>query len=245
VTASPGNITATGSSSPITVTGLTPQTAYSFSVVATNSVGNSAAAATNPLSFYEIVETFYEPMTQPRNSIFAGTFTYDSTNKTVSNLKGLLSESMTDTNGMPIDADHMVWLSLNNQLSSVPATLGGVDGLLVTTFKNSNTDTLLGGDGWSPANGVANGGVYFGSPGANPGNAYTMIFVNTTDPTVALTQAQIDKLAYADCTPTAPGGMMMGGGMMGSVCMTGTTVAGYGAVGTMDGYPLSQVITKR
>jgi len=64
----------------------------------------------------------------------------------------------------------------------------------------------------------------------------TMIFVNTTDPTTALTQAQIDKLAYADCTA---------GGMMMSSCMTGTTVAGYGRIGTMSGYPVSQVITKQ
>jgi hypothetical protein len=78
--------------------------------------------------------------------------------------------------------------------------------------------------------------VYYGFPDANPGNAYARIFVNTTDPTAALTQAQIDKLAYADC---APGGMMM------TTCMTGTSVAGYGTVGTMEGYPLSQTITQQ
>ena len=55
-----------------------------------------------------------------------------------------------------------------------------------------------------------------------------------SDPTTALTSAQIDKLAYADCAA---------GGMMGAVCMTGTSVAGYGAEGTMSGYPLSQTIT--
>jgi hypothetical protein len=63
-----------------------------------------------------------------------------------------------------------------------------------------------------------------------------MIFVNTANPTAALTQDQIDKLAYADCAP---------GGMMGATCMTGTTEAGYGTVGTMSGYPVSQVITKQ
>lgn len=30
---------------------------------------------------------------------------------------------------------------------------------------------------------------------------------------------------------------------MGAVCMTGTSAAGYGAIGTMSGYPVSQVIT--
>ncbi len=45
VTSSPGGFTATGASSPLTVTGLTNGTAYTFTVVATNSNGNSAASA--------------------------------------------------------------------------------------------------------------------------------------------------------------------------------------------------------
>lgn len=44
VTSSPGNITATGSSSPISVTGLTNGTAYTFTVTATNSNGTSTAS---------------------------------------------------------------------------------------------------------------------------------------------------------------------------------------------------------
>jgi hypothetical protein len=44
VTASPGGATATGSTSPITITGLTNGTGYTFSVTASNSVGTSAAS---------------------------------------------------------------------------------------------------------------------------------------------------------------------------------------------------------
>ena len=233
VTVSPGGITASGTASPIAVTGLTPQTAYTYSVVASNSVGKSSPAATGLINFYSIVETFNEPMTQPNDTIFSGTFTYDSTNKTVSNLSGSLTESMTKVAGCTgmgcAYGGPMTTVTLSNQLSAVSdATLGG---LLVTTFALPTTDTFdLGG--------FAPGGTqYFGLTAGTPNNhnAYAMVFVNTTDPTTALTQAQLDKLAYADCTT---------GGMMMTSCMTGTTVAGSGRKGTMNGVPVTQVITK-
>ena len=47
VVSSPGNIIASGSSSPITVTGLTSGTAYSFRVFANNAFGNSPASASS------------------------------------------------------------------------------------------------------------------------------------------------------------------------------------------------------
>jgi len=45
VTSSPGGFTTTGASSPLVVTGLTGGTSYTFTVVATNVVGNSVASA--------------------------------------------------------------------------------------------------------------------------------------------------------------------------------------------------------
>ncbi len=45
VTSTPGNITGTGTSSPIVVTGLTNGTSYTFTVIATNSIGNSTASS--------------------------------------------------------------------------------------------------------------------------------------------------------------------------------------------------------
>jgi hypothetical protein len=230
VTANPGGITATGAASPITVAGLAPQTSYSFSVVAANGAGSSAQVSTGMLGFYNIVETFHEPMTQPNDTVFTGSFTYDSSNKTVANLTGTLTESMTKVAG--VFAGPMTTVSLTNQLSSVPVTLGGVDGQLVTTFALTSSDTFDGG-GFAPG-----GTQYFGLTAGVPNNhnAYAMIFVNTADPTTPLTQAQLDKLAYADCTA---------GGMMMTSCMTGTTVAGYGRTGTMSAQPVSQVITKQ
>jgi methionine-rich copper-binding protein CopC len=47
VTSSPGGITATGTSSPITVTGLSAATSYTFTVTATNSIGTSSASGSS------------------------------------------------------------------------------------------------------------------------------------------------------------------------------------------------------
>jgi len=201
-------------------------------------LSNSAFAT---VATYNITTTWFEPDTQPKNTYFVGSFNYDSTTKTITSLAGKLSEAMTGSlnynastgiNG----ADNMTWLSLNYQLVSwYDASLGGT---FAATFKNNSTNTFwtgAGGNGWSPASGVAAGGIYYGFPsaGANPGNAYALIFV-PDNPLTVLTQAQINKLAYADCSA---------GGIMGASCMTGTSASGYGSVGTMSGYPLSQVIS--
>ncbi|MFO1318645.1 MAG: hypothetical protein U1F52_03435 [Burkholderiales bacterium] len=211
-----------------------------FTLSATNALGaGSASASTDIVTRYEVVTIFREPDTQPRDTIFTGSFLLNATTGEVTALQGTLTESMTGSPTAPAPGYGMTLLTLSNPLSTVRDDALG--GWLVTTFLRPDTSTFtssFGGDGWTPGTGFA---LYAGFPTAtNPsaggvGNAYVRIFVNATDPTAALTQARIDKLAYADCTA---------GGMMGATCMTGTTVAGYGTLGSMSGHPVSQVIRK-
>jgi hypothetical protein len=235
---SPSGYTATGASLPVRVTCAGSCAGETFTLRATNGVGTGGAStAAHIIDRYDVLEVFYEPDTQPNDSIFVGSFDYDFSAGTVANLQGRLSESMTG-GAIAYPNDSMTWLNLTHQLVSWhDAALGGT---FAATFKNTTTNTFWtggGGDGWSPQAGVDAGGVYYGFPSAasNPGNAYALIFV-PDDPAAALTTAQLGKLAYADCAA---------GGMMGGVCMTGTSVAGYGAVGTMSGYPLSLTLTRR
>lgn len=260
VTSIPAGLSATGAASPIVVACGGSCNGHAFSVTAVNAVGQGATSApVDVLTTYQVVETFYEPATQPNNSIFTGTFRLNATTGTVSNLTGTLTQSMTggssslsggaSSGGTNYGDVPMTLVTLSHQLSVQAVSLGGVNGLLVTTFARPTTDTFyksgVGGqpsnDGWTPAVGVDVGGIYFGFPSApNPsaggvGNAYAMVFINPQDPVAALNQLQIDKLAYADCTA---------GGMMGAACMTGTSVAGHGSAGTMGGYPVSQTIVR-
>lgn len=217
----PGGITATGTASPVVVNCPATCTGYAFSVLAINGVGQSALSSSADVrTGYKVTAAFFEPDTQPNDTIFTGSFTINSTTASVANLRGSLTESMT---GPP-----MVTVPLSHQLSSVS---DGHGGLLVTAFALDTTNTFAEG-------GFAAGseGLYFGWPSAKHpgapggvGNAYMTIYVNPSDPTAPLTPAQINQLAYADCAA---------GGMMGDTCMTG-----YRGHGTMGGYPVSQTIT--
>jgi hypothetical protein len=80
VTSTPSNITASGSASPITVTGLTNGTAYTFKVTVTNSIGTgSASAASNSVT----------PLAPPVAGAVSATVAYDSSaNPITLNLSG-------------------------------------------------------------------------------------------------------------------------------------------------------------
>jgi hypothetical protein len=79
--------------------------------------GASAAQAAK----YDITTTWHEPDTAPRDSIFIGSFDYDASAHTITNLKGILSESMTGNGKVAYDPvagpgkkDTMTWLGLDN-----------------------------------------------------------------------------------------------------------------------------------
>ena len=207
---------------------------YAWVVNAVNALGTGPASEpVQVITDYQVTATFYEPQTQPNNSIFTGSFSFNSTTRSVSGLSGLLTESMTDT-----------------PMTTVPLSRQGVHdadstgtGLLVGAFYLATNNTFVvahGNEGWRP--GVASDARYYGYPAAaNPsaggvGNAYALVFVNTDDPSATPTSAQLQQTAYADCTTL---------GMMGASCMTGTAAAVYGTVGTMGGYPLSQVVVRK
>lgn len=206
---------------------------YAWVVNAVNAQGTGPASEpVQVITDYQVITTFYEPQTQPNNSIFTGSFSFNSTTRSVSGLSGLLTESMTDT--------PMTTVPLSRQGVHTADSTG--TGLLVGAFYLATNNTFVvahGNEGWRP--GVASDARYFGYPAApNPaaggvGNAYALVFIPTDDPTATLSAAQLQQTAYADCTAL---------GMMGASCMTGTAAAVYGTVGTMGGYPLSQRVVR-
>lgn len=179
--------------------------------------GFGAQALAHEVS-YAVTQTYnqvvYDVSHPDWDTTFTGSFDFNEHTGAVTRLTGSLSQAMTG---------NTAFRPLDHQLSSVyDAALGGV---LVSVFHQNTTDVFLGG-------GFATGGTStFGNQ-----NAYVTIFVNTSDPTAALTEAQTARLAYGDCTT--------GSLMRGSVCMTGWvgTEADLSG-GTMQGtYPITQTI---
>lgn len=184
-------------------------------------VGLPTQAATTTYNVTQVYNQVVYNTTHPTwDTTFTGSFTFDDVTQSVTGLSGSLTQAMTgNANTRP----------LNYQLASTyDATLGGV---LVSSFYQNSTDVFQGG-------GFATGGMKeFGNQ-----NAYVTIFVPTSDPTAALSFAQISALAYGDCTTGSLMGMMSGA----RTCMTGWVNPAKAnlAGGTMQGtYPITQTIT--
>jgi hypothetical protein len=92
----PAGFSASGAASPIAVNCPSGCAGRAFAVVASNAIGNSApSAAADVLTRFDVTATFFEPDTQPNDTIFTGSFTVNSTKQTVSDLAGALTQSMT------------------------------------------------------------------------------------------------------------------------------------------------------
>lgn len=136
------------------------------------------------LTDYNITEVFYEPhFSGNSNTLFTGTFTFDSTTNQITNLSGTLSEAMT---GSP---QALVTLS-NENTASVSDGNGGV---AATVYALNNTNVFSQG-----GNDYTQGQITYGND-----NAYATIDINASNPLSGATSLTL--LSYADCTA---GGLM-------------------------------------
>ncbi len=177
VTSNPGNITGTGSASPITVTGLTNGTAYTFTVIATNAIGNSSpSAASNSIT----------PSTVPGAPII-GTATKGNTQATVA-FTAPVSNGGSSIIGYTVTSNPGNFTGTG---SASPITVTGLTNGTAYTFtviatnangnslpsaaSNSVTPSTVPG---APVIGTATGGnaqasVAFTAPASNGGSAIT------------------------------------------------------------------------
>ena len=168
---------------------------------------------------YSITGTLYEPMTQPHNTVFNGSFNWDGS--AVLNLHGTMNSTMYITDDVnPIPGVSFPLMRLDHQLAQ------NVDGNIVTTsvFLENTTDVFYSG-GYKTGDMFRYGSSNFG-PNENVPNENAYFSFSFDKSTMA---GVVDSLVYADCTP---------GGMMGEFCMTGHNLGG-----TMSGRPLSLEIS--
>ena len=199
-------------------------------------MGTAMSAAHATVTTYDVTQFYnqvvYDSTHPDWDTWFIGSFSYDDVTHTVSNLTGKINQAMDGGPGVS------AWVDLTHQLSVVA---DGSEGLVVSVFKENTTNTFTGGiygtGGFGP-NGLMGPVTTYGNQ-----NAFVSVYVPLLDPTVALTQSQLDKIAYGDCTPAA----LMPRNGSGTKCMAGWN--GYsngvlGAGGTMRGtFPNTQTIT--
>jgi hypothetical protein len=188
VTSSPGGYTATGTSSPLTVTGLQSGTSYTFSVIATNAFGNSSAsAASNSIT----------ATTVPQAPTI-GTASDVGTNVAWGNAQAVVTFTANATGGKPITAYTVT--SSGSQTAtgaSSPLTVSGMSGGTNYSFTavatNANGSSLASGSasvtpttvpaqvtGVSATSGVNNDSASWSIPD-NGGLGITNYYVTSTD----------------------------------------------------------------
>jgi hypothetical protein len=115
VTSSPGSITATGGSTPITVYGLSASTAYTFTVTATNSVGTSPASS--PSGSVTTLATGTAPVVPPSSwntYSVPGIVSYFNQAACAINLDGTCMYNVTYANNIPTGSNTYYIVSSTN-----------------------------------------------------------------------------------------------------------------------------------
>lgn len=194
VTSSPGGLTATGAASPLTVTGLTNGTAYTFSVTAINAIGTSvASAASNSVTPAAVggVVALRANMATARGSISeSGNST---TGWVYTQTGGALYDNsfvLADTPKMPVGA----WFAVTYTNTSLD---GGMFGFATTSAPGAfNTIQLNGLLPYSTMssgfNKLTNGALGGGSQGyTNTVNGRIIRFTRTSD-TLVTAETSID-----------------------------------------------------
>ncbi|WP_347986682.1 hypothetical protein [Methylomonas sp. AM2-LC] len=173
------------------------------------------------LTNYTVQETFFEPAyAGSENTIFNGSFTYDSSTQQITNLTGTLSEAMT---GMMNGGKQTL---LNLSFDPVSSSSDGSGGIKASAFLLNTTAIYSMGGTYNSTAAMKD---------ASLANAYITIDVSADQlngTAISLATSNFGNLFYGDCTP---------GGMMGPMCMTGWGAAGN--AGSMGGYPISEVVT--
>jgi hypothetical protein len=180
----------------------------------------AASAAQASIVNYNVQETFMEPAYGGnQNTVFNGTFAYDTVAKTITSLTGTLSEAMTaGLNGG-------VQKLLNLNFNPLASTSDGNGGVIASAFLLNTTSIY--------SDGAINTTALMKQSGI--ANAYATIYVSADQLSglaPLLPASSFSNLFYGDCQP---------GGMMGPMCMTGFGDANNG--GSMGGFPISERVS--
>ena len=132
VTSTPGNVTAFGTSSPITVTGLSNGATYSFTVTATNSGGTSpASAASNSVSLTGAIAAMPFSGTSAAASSSAYTYTTLAAVNTIAITGTVNVQVFTDSTYTVADTN---WTCTNDCIATTPVAAGTILYIGVNNF---------------------------------------------------------------------------------------------------------------